>query len=250
MHSAQVQTRASTPAQDGLCLTSVSLRVGAENLLNDISLTLQRQGTTVIMGPNGAGKSLLLRLAHGLIAPTTGQVTWQGTPIAPEITRQQALVFQKPVLLRRSAAANVDFVLKSRGIRNAAARDSALAQVGLIDKAQSPARRLSGGEQQRLALARALVTKPDVLLLDEPTTNLDPSATMKIEEIVQDAATQGTKVLFVTHDIGQARRLADDVVFLQRGQLTEQAAAHEFFAAPPQAKPPAPIWPGACMSDT
>lgn len=232
MLNAQLHTQSATPAQDGLTLTDVCLTTDGQPLLHDLTLTLPRTGVTVIMGPNGAGKSLLLRLAHGLIPPTRGTVHWAAAPLSEALTRRQALVFQKPVLLRRSVAANVDFILRSRGRSDPAKRNAALALVGLSDKLKTPARRLSGGEQQRLALARALVTAPDTLLLDEPTANLDPSATMKIEEIVQDAAAQGTKILFVTHDIGQARRLADDVVFLHRGRLSEHAPAHDFFTSP------------------
>lgn len=232
MHSAQIDTHRATPAPDGLRLQGLSLRVEDQTLLHDITLTLPRTGITAIMGANGAGKSLLLRVAHGLVPPTQGQITWAGAPLSAQVTREQALVFQKPVLLRRSVAANVDFVLRARGMPDPARRDAALDMVGLSDKTRLPARRLSGGEQQRLVLARALVTDPAVLLLDEPTASLDPGATLKIEEIVQDAAARGTKILFVTHDVGQARRLADDVVFLHRGQMTEHTPANPFFAAP------------------
>lgn len=232
MHSAVVDTRTATPAQDGLTLDRISLMRDGQPLLQNLSLTLPRQGTTVIMGANGAGKSLMLRLAHGLIPPTSGALRWSGLPTGPDLTRRQALVFQKPVLLRRSVAGNVDFILRARGLHDPARRDAALDQAGLIDKARIPARRLSGGEQQRLALARALVTGPEALLLDEPTASLDPAATLKIEQIVQDAAAHGTKILFVTHDIGQARRLADDIVFLHRGKLKEHSPAARFFDTP------------------
>ncbi len=232
MHSAAVDMQRAIPARPGLTLDSVSLSENGLTLLDDITLRLPQQGTTVIMGANGAGKSLLLRLVHGLIPPSAGQVRWAGAATGPELTRRQALVFQKPVLLRRSVAANVDFILRARGLHDPARRDAALAQAGLAHKARAPARRLSGGEQQRLALARALVTGPEVLLLDEPTASLDPAATLRIEEIVQDAAARGTKILFVTHDIGQARRLADDIVFLHRGRLAEHSAAPRFFDAP------------------
>jgi tungstate transport system ATP-binding protein len=141
-------------------------------------------------------------------------------------------VFQTPVLLRRSVAANIDFVLRSRGGSDAARRDALLGRVGLDGRQAQPARLLSGGERQRLALARALATEPGILFLDEPTASLDPASVLKIEEIVRGAAAAGTRIVFVTHDVGQARRLADDVVFLSRGRLAEHAPARRFFDRP------------------
>ncbi|WP_369796047.1 ATP-binding cassette domain-containing protein [Puniceibacterium sp. IMCC21224] len=184
------------------------------------------------MGPNGAGKSLLLRLLHGLIVPQSGSVLWDGAPLDSATRARQAMVFQKPVLLRRSVAANVDFVLRARGRRDRAARDALLARVGLSDHAAQPARLLSGGEQQRLALARALAVQPEVLFLDEPTASLDPASALMIEEIARNIRDQGTKLVFITHDIGQARRLADDVVFVARGQAAEHTPARQFFDQP------------------
>ncbi|WP_245306339.1 phosphate ABC transporter ATP-binding protein [Roseovarius aestuariivivens] len=215
-----------------LRVRDLSHRAGARRLLDAISLSLKPAGVTVIMGPNGAGKSLFLRLVHGLATPTAGQISWGGALLSPALTRRQSLVFQNPVLLRRSVAANVDFILRARGRSDPAKRDAALARVGLSDEAHHPARRLSGGQQQRLALARALVTEPEALLLDEPTASLDPASVLMIERIVADTAAQGTKIVFVTHDIGQARRLADDVVFLHAGQLAEYSPAARFFDAP------------------
>lgn len=200
--------------------------------LSGITLTLPPSGLTVVMGPNGAGKSLLLRVLHGLIEPSTGTFTWSGQRPGPEMTFAQSMVFQRPVLLRRTVAANLDFVLHARGQTDPTKRNEALEQVGLLEFAKAPARTLSGGEQQRLALARALLTDPDVLFLDEPTASLDPTATALIEGIVLHAAQKGTKVIFVTHDPGQARRLADDVVFLNRGQLACHANAADFFQDP------------------
>jgi tungstate transport system ATP-binding protein len=144
-------------------------------------------------------------------------------------------VFQRPILLRRSVAANIDFVLRLRGVHSRAQRHSVLERVGLAHHAGQAARLLSGGEQQRLALARALALEPDVLLLDEPTANLDPASTAVIERIVSDAHQRGTKIIFVTHDLGQARRLADEVVFLHRGRVVEQTSAAQFFSEPASA---------------
>lgn len=211
---------------------ALTYRAGGRDLLDGLDLTLEGRGITVIMGPNGAGKSLLLRLLHGLIEPTSGTVQCAGEPLTSAHRRRQALVFQKPVLLRRSVIANLEFVRRARP--DAVRRDvrDLLAHVGLAEFAAQPARALSGGEQQRLALARALATEPDLLLLDEPTASLDPAATARIEAIVRQAADEGTRVLFVSHDLGQARRLADEVVFLHAGQVAEHGAAPAFFDAP------------------
>ena len=218
-----------------LRIDGLSLKTAGKLLVNIDKLTLDPRSVTVIMGPNGAGKSLLLRLVHGLIAPTHGWISW-GEVACGEATRStQAMVFQKPVLLRRSVAANIDFVLRLRAGTSAERRtrcDELLTRVGISDKAEQPARLLSGGEQQRLALARALATRPKVLLLDEPTASLDPASVQMIEQIVLATSADGTKVIFVTHDIGQARRLADDVAFLHHGQLVEHRPAAAFFTNP------------------
>lgn len=210
----------------------LSLAVGSRKVLHGISFALPAQGITVLMGPNGAGKSLLLQALHGLGEPVEGGVSVYGKPLDAQARLTQAMVFQKPVLLRRSVGANVDFALKARGRKDAALRDRLLEDVGLLPLSRQPARRLSGGEAQRLAIARALATGPDVLFMDEPTANLDPGATLRIEEIVQEIAARGVKVVFVTHDVGQAQRLASDVLFIASGRLTEHTPADAFFAEP------------------
>jgi tungstate transport system ATP-binding protein len=204
---------------------NVSVRAGPTTLLDGATLELTGGRPTVLLGPNGSGKTTLLKLAMGLIEPTSGQV------IASDVRR--GFVFQKPVMLRRSVMANVAFALTAAG-RPASVSDIAqlLEQVGLGDLGQRPARKLSGGEQQRLAFARALARQPDMLFLDEPTASLDPAATKRIEEIIADIASQGVKIVMATHDLGQARRLADDVVFLVGGRLIEHAPAPAFFARP------------------
>ena len=207
-------------------------RSGDRTLIDGIDLQIPRAGRTVVMGANGAGKSLLLRLLHGLLLPSAGHVRWGGRPLDDALRQQQAMVFQRPVLLRRSVAANIRFVLKLRGRADQARIGAILDEVGLAAHAHQPARLLSGGEQQRLALARALATDPQVLFLDEPTASLDPASTAAIETIVNRAHARGTKIMFVTHDLGQARRLADDVIFLHYGQLAEQSPAQRFFDDP------------------
>jgi len=208
------------------------LEVAGQHLIDHIDLTITAGTITVLMGPNGAGKSLLLRLLHGLIEPTSGTVLWGGRTLDGSLRQRQALVFQRPVLLRRSVAANIAFVLGLRGISDPTRCLEILRGVDLEGHARQPARLLSGGEQQRLALARALALGPEVLLLDEPTASLDPASVAAIEGIVRRAHEGGTKILFVTHDIGQARRLAGDVVFLNRGRLVEHSPARGFFTEP------------------
>lgn len=203
-----------------------------DNTLIDIpSLELSGSGITVIMGPNGAGKSLLLRLMHGLLQPIDGDIRCFGQPLGPKVIRQQALVFQTPVLLRRTAEANLRFVLKTRG-HSLDRASELLAAVGLDGKGKTPARRLSGGERQRLAIALALATEPKLLFLDEPTASLDPASVQAIEAIVSNAASRGVRIVFVTHDAGQARRLADDVVFVANGRVVEHTSAARFFDTP------------------
>jgi len=232
-----VATGSDVPARTGprptmlpLRVSDLSLRFGEAVVLDGVNLEVRSPGCTMVMGPNGAGKSLLLKLLHGLVPPSGGRIDWAGKGPA-DVTRHQALVFQKPVLLRRSVAANLDFVLRARGLARHR-RDALLDHVGLAHKANLPARLLSGGEAQRLTLARALATDPEVLLLDEPTASLDPASVLAIEAIVDAARERGVKIVFITHDIGQARRMADDVVFMHRGRIAEHSPARRFFDDP------------------
>lgn len=202
-------------------------------LLKDISLEIKDNKVTALMGHNGAGKSLLIRVMHGILSPQSGTVQWNGRSITQDSTRQQqSMVFQKPVLLRRSVAANIDYVLKLRKLFSKTRRNELLTIAGLLDKSNQPARSLSGGEQQRLAMARALATEPNVLLLDEPTANLDPHATALIETLIQKASKEFIKIILVTHDIAQAQRLADEVIFLDGGRVAEHSSANIFFTQP------------------
>jgi tungstate transport system ATP-binding protein len=217
-----------------LVVQEVCFDAGGQRLIDNISFEVDDGPRTIILGPNGAGKSLLLRLCHGLIAPSAGSITWAGVG-AHTARRHQAMVLQRPVLLRRSAAANIRYALRVRGVPRPQCRviaAEALAQAGLLHLAHQPARVLSGGEQQRLALARAWALKPHVLLLDEPTANLDPAATRAVEELLDRIHRAGTKIIMTTHDLAQARRLADDVLFLHHGRLVERAPATRFFTKP------------------
>jgi tungstate transport system ATP-binding protein len=217
-----------------LALERVGYAARGEILLQDISFQLAAGPRTIILGPNGAGKSLLLRLCHGLIQPTSGALRWQ-EPNTTALRRRQAMVFQRPVMLRRSAAANIAFALGLRGIgrreRHARVRE-VLSRTGLLALAEMPARVLSGGEQQRLALARAWALEPEVLFLDEPTASLDPAAARAVEELVATIHGAGTKIVMTTHDLGQARRLADQILFMYRGRLVEAGPADSFFTGP------------------
>ena len=222
------------PASDlPLMFSDVAIIAGEVTILDNISLTLGPGAPTVLIGPNGAGKTTLLRAAMGLIPATRGRVSWGGRDQSPPDRR--AILFQRPVMLRRSTGGNVRYALAAAGVPRAARAQRAaalLAEVGLKGLERRPARRLSGGEQQRLALARALARGPALLFLDEPTASLDPAAAKAIEDIVRAVSARGVKVVMSTHDLGQAKRLAGDVVLLHRGRLIESGPAAEFFASP------------------
>lgn len=215
------------------------LELGGRRLIDELDLTVPPGSLMALLGPNGAGKSLALRLLHGLIQPTSGQVLWAGRPGDASVRKRQAMVFQKPVLLRRSAASNLRYALRLAGVPAAARRARAaelLAQGDLAHQADTPARLLSGGEQQRLALVRALALEPEMLFLDEPTASLDPPSTLAIERLIQEAQARGTTILLVTHDHAQARRLADRAALILRGRVVEAAPVEAFFTAPRSAE--------------
>jgi tungstate transport system ATP-binding protein len=219
-----------------LSAEGLGFSVGGVEILCDVSLKITAGAPTLLIGANGAGKSVLMRLLHGLLKPSAGRVFW-AMP-TDHAARSQAMVFQRPVLLRRSVLANTLYPMALAGVvredRDARAEE-ALALVGLADRAADPARKLSVGQQQRLALARAAALQPELLFLDEPSASLDPAATRAVEEIVLTLAQRGTKIVMTTHDLAQARRLAGDVVFLHRGSVLEQAPAEAFFQQPASA---------------
>ncbi len=215
-------------------LNGVSLTRGKRRLIKDISCKFEPGGITVILGPNGAGKSLLLRLCHGLLEPTSGQIIWRGAE-GRNPSGFQAMVFQRPVMLRRSVRANIDFALSLRKYPSQIRRrriDEVLNRCGLGQFSKTPARVLSFGEQQRLAMARSWALEPQVLFLDEPTANLDPSATHAIEELIRAMSHDGSKVIMCTHDLEQARRLAEEIIFLHRGRMLEKSSANQFLQMP------------------
>jgi tungstate transport system ATP-binding protein len=203
------------------------------HVLKPLSIEIGAGPSTIILGANGAGKSVLMRLMHGLLEPTSSRVVWSGA----HARHRQAMVFQRPVMLRRSALANVRYALSLSGFHNPEKiAMEALEEVGLRQVADRPARVLSGGEQQRLALARAWALHPEVLFLDEPTANLDPHSTREIETVIKAFDAAGTKIVMATHNLGQARRLGDEVIYLHEGRVVERAPVEKFFAQPATAE--------------
>jgi tungstate transport system ATP-binding protein len=214
-----------------LRIEDLSFVAGGRTIIDRVSAEIQAGPSTIILGANGAGKSVLMRLMHGLLTPSDGKVRWS----SENGVHKQAMVFQRPVLLRRSALANVTYALElasvARGEQQRVALE-ALESVGLASFAARPARVLSGGEQQRLALARAWALHPEVLFLDEPTASLDPTSTREIERVIQAFDAAGTKIIMATHNLGQARRLGDEVLFVHQGRLVERAPVEQFFSRP------------------
>ncbi len=218
-----------------LVLDEVSFIVNGRRILDRISAEITAGPRTVILGPNGAGKSVLMRVCHGLLGASWGSVRWMGA----NGSRRQAMVFQRPVMLRRSALANVMYGLKLAGVRRRERELRAhdvLEAVGIENRAHQPARLLSGGEQQKLALARAWAIGPEVLFLDEPTANLDPEATREVETIIGQIRASGAKIVMTTHNLGQARRVGDEILFLSGGRLLERAPVDRFFTKPATAE--------------
>ena len=219
-----------------LRLNDVSFELAGRRILASVNLAFEPGVRSIIIGPNGAGKSTLLRVCHGLAQPTSGSIQWSGPAHA---SARQAMVFQRPVMLRRSAMANVTYALAAAGVkrpqRELRAR-AALERAGVSALAMQPARTLSGGEQQRLALARAWALDPFVLFLDEPTANLDPGACAEVERLIATIHAAGTTIIMTTHNLGQAKRLGDAIYFLHQGRLVERASAADFFRAPRSAE--------------
>lgn len=215
-----------------LRVTGLRFAPAGRVVLDGLDLTLSGEGISIILGPNGTGKTLLLRLLAGLLPTDGGRILW-GEVEQPD--GRLAMVFQQPMLLRMSVFANVEFALQPQGMSGAERRArtlEVLERVGLVHRQKDCARLLSGGERQRLALARAWAMRPRLLLLDEPTASLDPSATEQVERIIREIRTEGSKVLMTTHNLGQATRLADDIIFMADGRVQEHEPAQRFFARP------------------
>ncbi|HKD29248.1 MAG TPA: ATP-binding cassette domain-containing protein [Xanthobacteraceae bacterium] len=222
------------PATDlPIIFDEVSIVAGEMTILDRISLVFEPGAPTVLIGPNGSGKTTLLRAAMGLVPISRGRITWAGGGASPPTRR--AILLQRPVMLRRTAAGNIRYALGAAGVprsKHDQRVTELLSLVGLKELPGRPARRLSGGEQQRLALARALARDPAVLFLDEPTASLDPYATKAIEDVVRAVAACGVKVVMSTHDLGQAKRVGGTIVLLHRGRLVETGPTAEFLANP------------------
>ncbi|MDV7144912.1 ATP-binding cassette domain-containing protein [Tropicimonas sp. TH_r6] len=213
-----------------LRLEGACVRRNASVTIGPIDLELSAEGFTIVIGPNGAGKTTLLRMMHGMERLNAGAVTWAVPEV--EARERQAFVFQVPVMMRRSVLENVAYPLRLHGWSRRKALDAAgtwLERIGLGDAAERMAPVLSGGERQKLALARALIRKPEILFLDEPCASLDGRAMREIEALLIEAHAEGTRIVMSTHDMGQARRLASDVLFVHRGAIEEAAPAEVFF---------------------
>ncbi len=222
-----------------LHLSGASVVKRGKTIVGPIDLELGSTGTTIIMGPNGSGKTTLLKLMHGLERSRSGSVDWALD--VHEARHRQAFVFQTPIVLRRNALDNVAYPLRLRGMSKSQANEKALTwlqRIDLEDAQNLNAKLLSGGERQKLAIARALAVGPEVLFLDEPTSNLDGQSTREIEALISEAVGNGIRVIMTTHDFGQGKRLADDVIFLLKGKIHERNAGDTFFGSPttPEAK--------------
>lgn len=220
-----------------LHVKGASVRRGRKLLVGPLDLVLDAPGITMVIGPNGAGKTSLLRMLHGIARLGSGSIRWACDDT--EARRRQAFVFQSPIIMRRSVLGNLAYPLRLTGLSRAEAyakATQAALEVGLQKMLDRPAPFLSGGERQKLALARALITAPDLLFLDEPCASLDGRATREIETILTRTAAAGTGLIMSTHDMGQARRLATDVLFLLNGQIHERGTAECFFTQPTTAQ--------------
>ena len=216
-----------------LRIHNASVKKRGKRIIGPVDVEISPEGFTIIMGPNGSGKTTLLRLLHGLENPRNGEAKWNTD--LENARLNQSFVFQSPIMLRRTVLENIIYPLTLRGLDKQAATKIAndwITKINLATSGNLNARYLSGGEKQKLALARALATKPQLLFLDEPTANLDGSATKEIEKILQDAYKAGTRIIMTTHDMGQGRRLAEDIIFLYRGNIHETGSANSFFKNP------------------
>jgi len=211
-------------------IKDLSLILDERKILSSLNLSINSDDVTVIMGPNGAGKSIFLKILNGILTPTSGCITWNNKKQFSDTLNTQAFVFQKPILLRRSVIANLDYMDSVLGYKKKISKDRLLEIVQLKKQKNQPARMLSLGEQQRLSLIRSLMLRPNLLLLDEPTANLDPASTKIIEDIVLNLKKMGIKIIFVTHNILQAKRIADEIIFLNEGKMVEHLNKQEFFS--------------------
>ena len=213
-------------------IKNISILLNDRIILRNINCQINDKSITAILGPNGAGKSLLLQTINGLTPILKGEITYDLRQLDDNIRKQQAMVFQSPTLLRRTVLGNMEFVNSINKNTNILDVKSILKKVGLEAFNNKPARLLSGGEKQRLSLARALLIQPKLLLLDEPTANLDPYSLKLIEDLISEENSKGTTIILTTHDMSQAKRLASDIIFINKGEILEQTQAKIFFKEP------------------
>ena len=228
MFDKQKKSKSLTP----IVISNLSLLLGKTKILDKINCKINNKSIFAILGPNGAGKSMFLKSINGLIGVEPRKINFNSREIDDHIRKEIALVFQKPTLLRRSVFENMQFVLEKKNPLSNLEIMKLLQRVGLNIYKDKPARLLSGGEQQRLSLARALLINPSLLLLDEPTANLDPYSLNLIEEIILDENKKGKTIILTTHDMGQAKRLAKEIFFFNKGKLLEQTKVINFFKKP------------------
>ena len=216
-----------------LITENLVVKFEGKHILGPINLKIDKGDIAVILGPNGSGKTSLLRALHGILKPKEGTVRW--SCLETESIRKQMFVFQTPIMLRRSVFENLTYPLLLRKISKEQVNYQAarwLDRIDLRTSMQVPATRLSGGEKQKLALARALITEPEMLFLDEPCASLDGKTTYEIESLLQSCVANGTTIMMSTHDIGQAKRLAKNIYFLNKGILESIQPAKTFFIKP------------------
>ena len=228
MFDKQKKSKSLTP----IVVSNLSILLNEIKILDKINCKIHNESIIAILGPNGAGKSMFLKSINGLIGVESRKIYFNSREINDHIRKDMALVFQKPTLLRRTVLENMQFVLEKKNKISNLQITNLLQRVGLDIYKYKPARLLSGGEQQRLSLARALLINPSILLLDEPTANLDPYSLNLIEEIILDENKKGKTIILTTHDMGQAKRLAKEILFFNKGKLLEQTKAINFFTKP------------------
>ena len=222
---------ASTDHMFPIKVKNLSLEIDKKILLNNLTCELTARGITVIMGPNGAGKSLFVRCLHGLSKPKNGAILYGTLPVGAATRGRQSMVFQSPKLLRRSVIENLRFVanLNKKNDQNLL---ELLKKTDLSLLKDQQISTLSGGEKQRLSLARALVSNPEILFLDEATSSLDPRSVSIIENLMEEIKLKNVKIILITHDVNQAKRIADDIIFMNNGEIRETGLANDFFSNP------------------
>ena len=218
-----------TPEDSQIIIRDLSFNIEGKALLHNTSLSLSGDGITVLLGANGAGKTIFLKLLAGLLTPRSGTITSNKKTLA---MKTRSFVSQEPVILRRTVLKNMLFVLPRITHEESTLAKGLLKMMGLNEKEHQNALTLSAGEKQRLCLARAIITNPEILLLDEPTANIEPNSTTLIEKYLIQKVRSFRKIFFVTHDINQARRLADEIVFIDTGRVIEHSSSENFFKNP------------------